>query len=157
MKGDVVRAKINALTELATNPSSDSPPFTPRAKKILEMSLREALQLGHSYIGTEHILLGLVQQGDGVAVRILNDLGVEMSDIRTQVFELMQSLSVREVGEPPTQEQFDGAIFRGVVRAVGQQLRRDLDAAALDELSAKIADDLFIQLRQRWVEPDTSI
>jgi ATP-dependent Clp protease ATP-binding subunit ClpC len=157
VQGDVVRAKINALTELAINPSSDSPPFTPRAKKVLETSLREALQLGHSYIGTEHMLLGLVRQGDGVAVRVLNDLGVEMSDIRAQVFKLMPTLSGREVGEPPTQRQFDGSIFRGVVRAVGQQIRGDLDAVGLDELSAKIADDLFIQLRQRWAEPDTSL
>jgi ATP-dependent Clp protease ATP-binding subunit ClpA len=154
---DVVREKINALTELATNPSSDSPPFTSRAKKVLEMALREAMQLGHSYIGTEHILLGLVRQGDGVATQILSDLGVELSQIRTQVVELMSGLSGRGAGEPSTQVQFDGAIFRGVVRAVGQQLRPDLDAAALDEFSTKIADDLFTRLRQYWAEQGTSL
>jgi ATP-dependent Clp protease ATP-binding subunit ClpC len=153
---DVVREKVREVTGLATNPSSDSPPFTPRAKKVLEMSLREALQLGHSYIGTEHMLLGLVRQGDGAAVRILNDLGVEMSHIRTQVVQLMSGLSSREVGEPPVHVQFDSAIFRGVVRAVGQQLRPDLDATALDDLAAKIADDLFNQLRQGWAEPGAS-
>jgi ATP-dependent Clp protease ATP-binding subunit ClpC len=152
---DVVREKVEELTELATNPSSESPPFTPRAKKVMEMSLREALQLGHNYIGTEHLLLGLARQGDGVADRILNDLGVEMSDIRTQVVQLTSSLSSREVREPPVHAQFDSAMFRGVVRAVGQQLRPDLDATALDDLAAKIADDLFNQLRQRWAEPGT--
>jgi len=153
---DVVREKVKELTELVTNDSSHSPSFTPRAKKVMEMSLREALQLGHSYIGTEHLLLGLVRQGDGAAVRILNDLGVEMSHIQTQVVQLMSSLSSREVGEPQVQVQYDGAIFRGVVRAVGEQLRPDLVAADLDDLAATIADDLFNQLRQSWAEAGTS-
>jgi ATP-dependent Clp protease ATP-binding subunit ClpC len=153
---DVVREKVKGLTELVTNASSTSPPFTPRAKKVMEMSLREALQLGHSYIGTEHLLLGLVRQGDGAAVRILNDLGVEISHIQTQVVQLMSSRSSREVGEPQVQVQYDGAIFRGVVRAVGEQLRPDLDAADLDHLAATIADDLFNQLRQSWAEARAS-
>ncbi len=65
-------------------PSPGSPPFTPRAKKVLELSLREALQLGHSYIGTEHMLLGLVREGDGVAAQVLSDLGADMARVRTQ-------------------------------------------------------------------------
>lgn len=150
---DVVRAKVTAMTELATNTSSNSPAFTSRAKKVLEMSLREALELHHSYIGTEHILLGLVRQSDGSAVRILDDLGVEMSDIRTQVVQLMSGLSNREGGEPLVQVQFDDVIFRGVVRAVGQQLRPDLDATALDYRAARIAEDLFVQLHHHWADP----
>ena len=150
---DVVRAKVTAMTELATNTSSNSPAFTSRAKKVLEMSLREALELHHSYIGTEHILLGLVRQSDGSAVRILDDLDVEIYDIRTQVVQLMSGLSDRDVGEPLVQVQFDDVIFRGVVRAVGQQLRPDLDATALDYRAARIAEDLFVQLRHRWADP----
>ena len=150
---DVVREKVKNLAELATNTTSNSPPFTPGSKKVLEMSLREALQLHHSYVGTEHLLLGLLRQGDGVAVRILNDLGVDVSDIRAQVVQSMSSLSHREVGEPPVQTQYDGVILRGIVRAVGQQLRPDLDAVALDDFAAKIADDLFNTLRQRWTNP----
>jgi len=122
----------------------------------MEMSLREALQLGHSYIGTEHLLLGIVRQGDGAAVRILNDLGVEMSDIQTLVGQLMSSLNNPEVGEPSVHVKYDGAIFRGVVRAVGEQLRPDLVAADLDGLADRIADDLFNQLRQSWTEADNS-
>jgi ATP-dependent Clp protease ATP-binding subunit ClpC len=153
---DVVREKVTELTELATNSSSGSPPFTPRAKKVMELSLREAVQLGHSYIGTEHLLLGIVRQGDGAAVRILNDLSVAMSDIQAQVVQLMPSLSNREVGEPSVHVIHDGAIFRGVVRAVGEQLRPDLDATDLDDLADTIADDLFNQLRRSWAEAGNS-
>ncbi|MBW4079169.1 MAG: hypothetical protein HIU84_11795 [Acidobacteria bacterium] len=94
---DVVRAKITAMAELATNASSNSLAFTTRAKKVLEMSLRIVLELRHSYIGTKHILLGLVRQSDGAAVRILDDLGVEMSNIRAQVVQLRSGLSDRLV------------------------------------------------------------
>jgi ATP-dependent Clp protease ATP-binding subunit ClpA len=144
------------LTEPATNSSTGSPPFTPRAKKVLELSLREALQLGHSYIGTEHLLLGLVRQGDGVAIRILSELGVEGSVIRAQVLESISSLRSPQVGELPVLTQLDSAIFCGVVRAVGQQLRPDLDAAALDDQAVRIADELFIQLRRGWTKPESS-
>ena len=64
---ETVREKVEEAIGANANPSPGSPPFTPRAKKVLELSLREALQLGHSYIGTEHMLLGLVREGEGVA------------------------------------------------------------------------------------------
>jgi len=153
---DVVREKVSELNELAPNSSSSSPPFTPRAKKVMELSLREALQLRHSYIDTEHLLLGIVRQDDGAAVRILQDLGVEMSDIQAQVVQLMPSLSNREDGEPTAHVQYDGTMFRGVVRAVGEQLRPDLVAADLDALASTIADDLFNRLRQSWAEAGNS-
>merc|ERR1711912_105057 len=66
-------------------------PFTPRAKRVLEMSLDEARQLGHNYIGTEHLLLGLIREGEGVAARVLENLGVNLSKVRTQV--------IRQLGE----------------------------------------------------------
>jgi ATP-dependent Clp protease ATP-binding subunit ClpC len=68
---------------------SGTPPFTPRAKKILELALREALQLGHSYIGTEHILLGLVREGDGVAAQVIVSLGVDLGLVRQRVVQLI--------------------------------------------------------------------
>src|SRR6266536_1592943 len=64
-------------------------PFTPRAKKVLELSLREALQLGHSYIGTEHILLGLIREGEGVAAQVLARLGADHARVRERVLELL--------------------------------------------------------------------
>lgn len=78
-------------------------PFTPRAKKVLELSLREALQLGHSYIGTEHILLGLIREGEGVAARVLLSLGADLEKVRNQVIRLLSgyqgSRSNKEKGE----------------------------------------------------------
>ncbi len=62
-------------------------PFTPRAKKVLELSLREALQLGHNYIGTEHILLGLIREGEGVATQVLQKLGADLNRVRQQVIQ----------------------------------------------------------------------
>lgn len=64
-------------------------PFTPRAKKVLELSLREALQLGHSYIGTEHLLLGMVREGEGVGVQVLEHLGVDLLEVRRAVMGLL--------------------------------------------------------------------
>ena len=64
-------------------------PFTPRAKKVLELSLREALQLGHNYIGTEHILLGLIREGEGVAAQVLRKLGADLNRVRQTVVQLL--------------------------------------------------------------------
>ena len=71
-------------------------PFTPRAKKVLELSLREALQLGHNYIGTEHILLGLIREGEGVAAQVLVKLGADLNRVRQQVIQLLSGYSGQE-------------------------------------------------------------
>jgi ATP-dependent Clp protease ATP-binding subunit ClpC len=77
-----------------------SPPFTPRAKKVLELSLREALQLGHKHIGTEHILLGLIREGEGAAVRVLANLGVNLETVRQRVIDLIAVRAERGGIEP---------------------------------------------------------
>jgi ATP-dependent Clp protease ATP-binding subunit ClpC len=64
-------------------------PFSPRAKKVLELSLREALQLGHNYIGTEHVLLGLIREGEGVAAQVLRELGADLNGVRQTVIQLL--------------------------------------------------------------------
>jgi ATP-dependent Clp protease ATP-binding subunit ClpC len=71
-------------------------PMTPRAKKVLQLSLREAIALGHGYIGTEHILLGLVREGEGVAMQVLNGLGVDPNRVRQQVIQLVSARRVQE-------------------------------------------------------------
>merc|ERR1712188_349030 len=62
---------------------------TPRAKRVLELSLEEARQLGHNYIGTEHLLLGLIREGEGVAARVLENLGIDLTKVRTQVIRML--------------------------------------------------------------------
>jgi ATP-dependent Clp protease ATP-binding subunit ClpC len=74
-------------------------PFTPRAKKVLELSLREALQLGHNYIGTEHILLGLIREGEGVAAQVLQKLGADLNKVRQQVIQLLSGYAGAEPGQ----------------------------------------------------------
>src|SRR5487761_2402418 len=93
---DVVREKVEEAIGTNANPSPGSPPFTPRAKKVLELSLREALQLGHSYIGTEHMLLGLVREGEGVAAQVLVSLGADLGRVRQQVIQLMSGYQGKE-------------------------------------------------------------
>lgn len=73
-------------------------PFTPRAKRVLELSLEEARQLGHNYIGTEHLLLGLIREGEGVAARVLENLGVDLAKVRTQVIRMLGETETAPVG-----------------------------------------------------------
>ena len=84
-----VRQKVEETIGTAGSPPIGSPPFTPRAKKVLELSLREAIQLNQSYIGTEHLLLGLAREGEGVAAAVLVSLGAELDRVRQVVIELM--------------------------------------------------------------------
>jgi ATP-dependent Clp protease ATP-binding subunit ClpC len=86
---EAVREKVEETIGPAGTSTTGSPPFTPRAKKVLELSLREALQLGHNYIGTEHMLLGLVREGEGVAAQVLVSLGADLARVRQQVIQLL--------------------------------------------------------------------
>ena len=84
-----VRQQVEEMIGAGQSPPSGHIPFTPRAKKVLELSLREALQLGHNYIGTEHILLGLIREGEGVAAQVLVKLGADLGRVRQQVIQLL--------------------------------------------------------------------
>ena len=88
-----VRQQVEEIIGAGQSPPSGHIPFTPRAKKVLELSLREALQLGPNYIGTEHILLGLIREGDGVAAQVLVKLGADLSRVRQQVIQLLSGYS----------------------------------------------------------------
>ncbi|MGH9022194.1 MAG: Clp protease N-terminal domain-containing protein, partial [Acidimicrobiia bacterium] len=90
---EVVRAQVEEIIGQGSSTPSGHIPFTPRAKKVLELSLREALQLGHNYIGTEHILLGLIREGEGVAAQVLVKLGADLSRVRQQVIQLLSGYS----------------------------------------------------------------
>jgi ATP-dependent Clp protease ATP-binding subunit ClpC len=82
---DDVRGQVARIVGQGDEASAGQIPFTPRAKKVLELALREALSIGHNYIGTEHLLLGLMREGEGVAVQILLDAGVTREMVRDEV------------------------------------------------------------------------
>ncbi|MFI2274718.1 MULTISPECIES: ATP-dependent Clp protease ATP-binding subunit [Catenuloplanes] len=88
-----VRQQVEEIIGQGQQAPSGHIPFTPRAKKVLELSLREALQLGHNYIGTEHILLGLIREGEGVAAQVLVKLGADLNRVRQQVIQLLSGYS----------------------------------------------------------------
>ncbi len=90
---DDIRSAVREVVTEGTSESYEHIPFTPRAKKVLELSLREALQMGHNYIGTEHILLGLLREGEGVAARVLNSMGVTLDNVKEKVKELLNKQS----------------------------------------------------------------
>src|SRR5438034_2675350 len=91
-----VRQQVEEIIGQGQQAPSGHIPFTPRAKKVLELSLREALQLGHNYIGTEHILLGLIREGEGVAAQVLVKLGADLNKVRQQVIQLLNGYQSKE-------------------------------------------------------------
>jgi len=102
-----VRAQVQEIIGQGQQTPTGHIPFTPRAKKVLELSLREALQLGHNYIGTEHILLGLIREGEGVAAQVLVKLGADLPRVRQQVIQLLsggQGKEPAEAGKRTSQE-----------------------------------------------------
>lgn len=95
---EAVREKVMTISDTegsnrTKRAAKGSPPFTPRLKRVLELSLREALQLGHSYIGTEHMLLGIVREREGIAAQVLQILGHDLSTVRQQVIVLLSGRS----------------------------------------------------------------
>ncbi|WP_017791999.1 ATP-dependent Clp protease ATP-binding subunit [Leucobacter salsicius] len=110
---DAVRAQVTDIIGTGQQPPAGHIPFTPRAKKVLELSLREALQLGHNYIGTEHILLGLIREGEGVAAQVLVKLGADLNRVRQTVIQLLSGYQAGKesatVGAPEQQSESKGS------------------------------------------------
>ncbi len=106
-----VRSQVVEIIGQGSQAPSGHIPFTPRAKKVLELSLREALQLGHNYIGTEHILLGLIREGEGVAAQVLQKLGAELHKVRQTVIQLLSGVQGEEApsGSSPSSERSRGS------------------------------------------------
>src|ERR1700716_2143012 len=98
-----VRQQVEEIIGQGQQAPTGHIPFTPRAKKVLELSLREALQLGHNYIGTEHILLGLIREGEGVAAQVLQKLGADLNRVRQQVIQLLSGYTAKGEGQPGEQ------------------------------------------------------
>jgi len=104
-----VRQQVEEIIGQGQQAPSGHIPFTPRAKKVLELSLREALQLGHNYIGTEHILLGLIREGEGVAAQVLVKLGADLNRVRQQVLQLLSGYQGKEPAEGTSGGRGEGA------------------------------------------------
>ena len=120
---EAVRSQVEEMIGQGGTSPSGHIPFTPRAKKVLELSLREALQLGHNYIGTEHILLGLIREGEGVAAQVLIKLGADLSRVRQQVIQLLsgyQGSGGRPEGSAETAAAVGGS-SKEEARREGQQ------------------------------------
>ena len=124
---DAVREQVQEIIGQGQQAPSGHIPFTPRAKKVLELSLREALQLGHNYIGTEHILLGLIREGEGVAAQVLVKLGADLNRVRQQVIQLLSGYQGKEPATAggPTEGTPSGSL-------VLDQFGRNLTQAARD-------------------------
>jgi ATP-dependent Clp protease ATP-binding subunit ClpA len=133
-----VRAQIVRIVGSGEEAGSGQIPFTPRAKKVLELALREALSLGHNYIGTEHILLGLVRENEGVAARILLDFDADSEKIRNEVVRALSGPRAREAGRieqlvrarshvqsPPHEDA--GAMLATIERHIRGLLHREPD------------------------------
>ncbi len=117
-------------------------PFTPRAKKVLELSLRESRQLGHEYIGTEHILLGLIREGEGVAAQVLVKLGADLNRVRQQVLQLLGGRPREEGAEGETAvtgEADPGLTGEREVRIVGSPAQMAEILSRLRSIDARLA------------------
>ncbi len=130
---EAVRQQVEEITGRGKDAPSGHIPFTPRAKKVLELSLRESQQLGHNYIGTEHILLGLIREGQGVAAQVLTNLGADLDRTRQQVIELLHGYQ----GEGQDKPRFGGFAVRRLEEAVSQQVQEIV--SRLDAIDGRLA------------------
>jgi ATP-dependent Clp protease ATP-binding subunit ClpC len=142
---DAARQEVVEIIGRGQMAPSGHIPFTPRAKKVLELSLRESAALGHGHIGTGHLLLGLIREGDGVAVVVLNRLGAELDQLKERVVKGMPADPERETGPEPASQAAAAAAARASMRPglVGSTLTRieaRLDAieARLDAIEARL-------------------
>jgi hypothetical protein len=129
-----VRAQVVRIVASGEEPSSGQIPFTPQAKQVLETALREALSLGHDDVATEHVLLGLLRDDEGVAVRILLDCDIDLPDLRDEV--IVRTGSVRPETDEPTSSGPGPAIDPGwldglpvLLKPLGEEIRADLGRA----------------------------
>src|SRR5947208_4088837 len=109
---EAVRQQVEEIIGQGQAAPTGHIPFTPRAKKVLELSLREALQLGHNYIGTEHILLGLIREGEGVAAQVLQKLGADLNRVRQQVIQLLSGYTGGKGETAPGEAAPQGSMVR---------------------------------------------
>jgi hypothetical protein len=139
-----VRQQVEEIIGPVQQHASEYIAFTPRSKKVLELSLRESLQLGHDRVGTGHILLGLIREGDGVAAQVLVRLGADLNQVRQQVIELASDLRPQSGRRPPREVvpviwmQTRLNVFGARLAAVEQRVGIGPDTSDLDEQIAQV-------------------
>ena len=149
---DEVREQVESIVGYGEEGTGAQAPFTPRSKKVLELALREALQLGHNYIGTEHILLGLVRESEGVAARVLSNLDVDPDKVRREVLVMLGEDPEREPEEavegyaPPEAEGYLRVVFRGRVTSL-----------KISPRSSDQPQTLSVDLDYVYAVPDTEV
>jgi ATP-dependent Clp protease ATP-binding subunit ClpC len=129
---DSVREQVQDIIGQGQQQPTGHIPFTPRAKKVLELSLREALQLGHNYIGTEHILLGLIREGEGVAAQVLVKLGADLNKVRQQVIQLLSGYQGKEQVQVGGNEQANTQAGSQILDQFGRNLTQAARDGKLD-------------------------
>jgi hypothetical protein len=140
----LVRQQVEEIIGPVQQVPGEHIPFTPRSKKVLELSLRESLQLGHDRVGTGHLLLGLIREGDGVAAQVLVRLGADLNQVRQQVIELVSDLRPQSGRRPPREVvpvmwmQARLNMFGGRLAAVEQRVGIGPDTSDLDEQIAQV-------------------
>ena len=153
---DDARAQVVAIVPRGQEPLSGHIPFTPRAKKILELSLREALDLGHSSIGPEHILLGIVREGQGVANQVLATLGANGTWVRAEVMRFIQQGEAEAEAQAEAEEEEQVVRLPPDVRLVGSPAQLARVMRRLDQIDGRLAaieQHLGIAARQTAGEP----
>jgi Clp amino terminal domain, pathogenicity island component len=139
-----VREQVEEIIGQVPQHASEHIAFTPLSKKVLELSLRESLRLGHDRVGTGHLLLGLIREGDGVAAQVLVRLGADLNQVRQQVIELVSDLRPQSGRRPPREvvpvmwlhSRLD--VIKGRLAAVEQQVGISPDTSDLDEQIAQV-------------------
>ncbi|HJX01649.1 MAG TPA: ATP-dependent Clp protease ATP-binding subunit, partial [Candidatus Humimicrobiaceae bacterium] len=146
---DDIRSGVREVVNEGTSESYEHIPFTPRAKKVLELSLREALQMGHNYIGTEHILLGLLKEGEGVAARVLNSMGITLDIVKEKVKELLSKQSYYSEPEKAASERSPKKVLKMLIQ-YGRDLTLQAQEGKLDPLIGRKKEiDRIIQILSR--------
>ncbi|MDI6901225.1 MAG: ATP-dependent Clp protease ATP-binding subunit [Anaerosomatales bacterium] len=135
-----VHQQVEELIGRGTYVPTGHIPFTPRAKKVLELSLREALQLGHNYIGTEHILLGLIREGEGVAAQVLLNLGADLEKVRSAVIQLLSGYYGKQAEPGEERRTGRGGAENQLLDEFGRNLTRAANEGKLDPVVGRASE-----------------
>jgi len=163
---EAVRQQVEEIIGQGQQAPSGHIPFTPRAKKVLELTSREASQLGHHYIGTEHILLGLIREGEGVAAQVLVRLGADLNRVRQQVIQLLHGYQGKEPeaapggprrGRVPSDLPARVNAIESRLSAIEHRVGSGPDTADLDEQIAQVRRDKESAIDSQDFEQATSL